>query len=313
MKILMTYRHDKDKACLLPLSVELEKLGYEPVFLNPDHGVDHDAGFALVSYLVPAESLRRQNWKGKLIYVEHGTGPLKGYGWRAHYDLYDYILMPGPLWIDRWKETNPEWGEKAEVGGFTKSDELLKLKIDREIMSKELGLDFSKPIILFAPTWGGNIKPYWGIHNLTHFSHFPNLFCIPHEADYPLISKYAPIAKHPTEKSNINKYLALADLLITDVSSVGNEFALLQKPVIHLELPEYPDCPNGFYIPSLDKEWKLGPRVKPSEVAATIPSLLDNPDMYKEDRDFWLSKCIDTKEGKANKIMANLIHGFITK
>ena len=77
------------------------------------------------------------------------------------------------------------------------------------------------------------------------FEGIPNVIIAPHSGDYNYARKFSAII--PKDKSNLNELIHLADIVVSEISSVIAEAALLDKPVIQLILPNYPGC-----FPTLD-------------------------------------------------------------
>ena len=98
----------------------------------------------------------------------------------------------------------------------------------------------NKPIILFAPSWGGKYSKEWGINNIKYFKDIDNLIVVPHPADYKIAKKFNAII--PNKEENINQFIHLADIVISEVSSVVAEACLLDKPVIQIILDKFPGC-----------------------------------------------------------------------
>jgi hypothetical protein len=90
-------------------------------------------------------------------------------------------------------------------------DALINGKIDRQKMIENLKLDADKPVVLFAPSWGGKYSKQSGIWNAELLKNIPNLIVVPHTQDYRYAKKLNAIL--PSEDEGINPYLQLADVI----------------------------------------------------------------------------------------------------
>ena len=120
--------------------------------------------------------------------------------------------------------------------GFPKSDELAKGKSTRDGVIGEFGLDPKEPVVIFAPSWDdrdakrkGTIDALPKIEKLG----LKNLLICVHEYDKTFKTLEG---KHIIKAPNKNRYLLAADLLIGDISSIMIEFALLNKPMVQIDM-----------------------------------------------------------------------------
>ena len=138
--------------------------------------------------------------------------------------------------------------------GYPKLDCLVDGTFSRDDVLNEIGIDPSRPTVLYAPTW----SPYSSLnamgedlvralvaagyavivklHDRSRDSEFKHSGGI----DWP--SRLEPILRAGSgwlaDGSDACPYLAAADVLITDHSSVGFEYLLLDRPIIRIEMPE---------------------------------------------------------------------------
>ncbi len=142
----------------------------------------------------------------------------------------------------------------AKLIGMPKLDCLVDGSLDRNSVLHSLGLNPAKPSVLYAPTW----SPYSSVNALglelverlgragyavmvklhdrsrdTEFIHSGGLDW--GERIKPILKKYEG---HLAQGNDVCPYLAAADVLITDHSSVGFEYLLLDRPVVRIEMPE---------------------------------------------------------------------------
>lgn len=180
--------------------------------------------------------------RGVKVQVFHGlAGEKKGhFRIRNYFDLY---LTQGPYFT--------EWFEKAAVKhrdfevketGWCKLDTLFQnheeYQQERKRILAERG---KKNLILYAPTFSPsltsaitkkeeifNLADQEDIHLMIKFHDLMNADVI---ADYKKLAATRSNVE-VIEDRNILKYLIMADLMISDTSSVVYEFILLNKPVI---------------------------------------------------------------------------------
>jgi len=162
----------------------------------------------------------------------------------------DYYFLVGPYMQRKFEENGLMQHDdpRAVSIGFPKTDRLMNGHLHRNMLYKQFGFDESKSVILYAPTGQK--------HN--------SLDTMGEEVIKQLIQrgKYNVLVKlhdHPKNKkidwaSKLSAYengrmrlvkdfdiipsLHLADLLITDASSVSSEYALVDRPMIFLDVPK---------------------------------------------------------------------------
>lgn len=260
----------------------------------------------VIAYDAPLRRLKRIGWKGKHIYIEHGLGPVKYYTYKYNFfHEASMLFYPGEIFKRKMEALNPSF-KGGLLGGYPKCDELVKLSVDRDRLCKLFNLNPSKPVILFAPSWGAKYGA--GILNVKYFNDIDNVISMPHPNDYKRAKKLN--VHFPPKESNINEILHLADIVVSDVSSIIAEAALVGKTVVQLELEEYPGCfpakesrkkgvwvseeiierensetdrsVRPFKVPYIDEDWNFGYSCKPEAIRETITFALQNPDKYKE-------------------------------
>lgn len=291
----------------------------------------------VIAFDEPLKRIQKSGWNGKYIYVEHGLGAMKYYTYKyKFFHLADLLFYPGEVFKRKMSVINPAFNNGL-LGGYPKIDDLLSMKIDRKSLLKKYKLNNTNPVILFVPTWGGKKNKNWGIRNARYFNNLPNVIIVPHSSDYPLAQKFDAVI--PDEKSNVNELIHLADIVVSDISSVLAEAALLGKPIIQIELETYPGCfPSKdsrkndtwieqsilekeeenakknyrpFKIAYLDEDWILGRTTKPENLDFAITQTLENPDEYTEQMSYWVSQSCWKADGKTCERMEKMISHFM--
>lgn len=180
--------------------------------------------------------------RGVKTQIFHGfAGEKKGHFRIRHY--FDLYLTQGPYFTNRFNELKEKHGNFEVVQtGWPKLDSYGLNKTVYESEKKELlkKYDTSK-IILYAPTFSPSLTSATvlleDIEKVATETGFLILVKFHDLMSVSLINTYKSLdKKHKNivfvEEKNIIKFLLLADLLISDTSSVIYEFLLLNKPVI---------------------------------------------------------------------------------
>jgi hypothetical protein len=201
--------------------------------------------------------------KYKILYA-HGLSSL-GFS-KNHDDIryvskYDYIFVTGPLQKKSLLLAQKRYGghlpELVEIG-FLRGDRLIrnKSKFDKKGYLKNLGLE-NKFTVLYAPTWGYFSSTKEWIDSISDICEQldTNLLIRLHPLMFREKSHWATGGIDWKDKlvsldqkyknirivsdDNVDENLLCADAMITDASSLGIEFMILEKPVIFLPCPEY--------------------------------------------------------------------------
>lgn len=181
-------------------------------------------------------------------------------------------------------------------------DEQQKIKAYDKLKQSNINLD-GKKIVLYAPTFRGNIKDA----KAPAFDY--DLFYEKFHKDYILLIKQHPFVKQPlsirkeydgeivdvTFNIDIEDLLMVADICITDYSSVVFEYSLMNRPILFYayDLASYYD-ERGFYYPY--EAFVPGPIVKTME--DLVEALLDidkfDYKTLKRFRETYMSGCDGT-------------------
>lgn len=145
-------------------------------------------------------------------------------------------------------------GSVARLIGMPKVDCLVDGSLDRDSVLRSLGLDPARRTVLYAPTW----TPYSSLNAMgeevvrqlaragytvivkLHDNSCDLLYSNSGGVDW--IARLGPILReaggHLAHGTSVSPYFVAADLLITDHSSVGFEYLLLDRPLVRIEMPE---------------------------------------------------------------------------
>ena len=182
--------------------------------------------------------------RGIKIQVFHGlAGEKKGHFRIRHY--FDLYLTPGPFFTKKFKQLALKHKDfKVLETGWSKLDiygnDLELYETDKLQLLKELS---AESIILYAPTFSPSLT---SANTLLH-----QIEVLAEDKKKVILIKFHDLMDQETVENykklttrisniqlitdrNIVKYLFIADLMISDTSSVVYEFLLLNKPVVTL-------------------------------------------------------------------------------
>lgn len=131
--------------------------------------------------------------------------------------------------------------------GFPKTDRLVDGSLDRDELLARHGLDGDRPVVLYAPTGERhNSMELMGeelIEKLGAVDRY-DLLVKPHDHPHSTTDWWDRLAPLETDhvrlvrERDVIQTLSIADLLITDASSVANEYTLLDRPIVFIDVPE---------------------------------------------------------------------------
>jgi hypothetical protein len=147
-----------------------------------------------------------------------------------------------------------ENSDAARLIGMPKLDCLVDGSLVRDEILVSLGIDPARRTVLYAPTWsahssvvsmGEELVQRLGeagyavivkLHDRSRDMEFVNSGGVDWGARLePLLQRYGGLL---ATGSNSSRYLPAADVMITDHSSVGFEYLLLDRPLIRIHVPE---------------------------------------------------------------------------
>lgn len=210
--------------------------------------------------------------------------------------------------------------------GMAKLDKLFDGSLQKQDIEKELGLPVGHfKYLLFAPTFNDELSAIPFVRErITEVIPDENTLLIIKlhgSAKKEYQEMYAGLVdKHPqviySDDSDISKFMILADVLISDVSSVIMEFAALDKPLILFDNPNQTNYQN--YNPD-DIEYKFrdhGIRVNNlEEMKLAVKRSFDNPVEFQRQRQFCAEQMIANKKGgnAAEMIIKSALSSFKEK
>lgn len=173
----------------------------------------------------------------------------------------DYLVMPNKFTADTFGDAY-YLRDLYEGYVLTVGSPRIDLSFqDNDEIRRELGIDFSKKTLLYAPTWRSDNEEMAEIANEVLMSLVNN-----YQDEYNILYKGHYLDKGETEKfSNIvevsneidtNKLLSIVDVLVTDYSSIFFDYLPLRRPIIFYmkDIERYEETRGLYDLGSLPGE-----------------------------------------------------------
>ncbi len=230
------------------------------------------------------------------VHTFHGIS-IKGKAFSDKVLAFDKLFLIGPYQRRRFVERGilAEDDSRFVPIGMPKTDAFFDGSIDRESYLRKFKLDPSRKTLLYAPTW----RPESSLNKMGEalirsMQASPwNLMVKLHDHSYEIKHGFDWARKLETlrapniaiiKEGNATPALFSADLLISDASSVANEYTLLDRPIVFIDVPELFEK----YRESIDLEgWgqSSGPVAKNvEELHQHIETSFGNPGSYAAQR-----------------------------
>lgn len=197
---------------------------------------------AHVSGYFPKDDLER-------VQLFHGVS-FRNMAVRRDVLVYDRLFLVGPYMRRLFTENQllRDRDPRLVNIGFPKLDRLVDGTLDRRAILGSVGLSGQRPVILYAPTGQrDNSLEHTGeamLERLRRTGAYDILIKLhdhPRDRGTDWAARLAPMLDEHTKlvrDFDVVPWLFCADLLITDASSVSNEYALLDRPMVFLDVPE---------------------------------------------------------------------------
>jgi glycosyltransferase involved in cell wall biosynthesis len=183
-------------------------------------------------------------------------------------------------------------GPRAALIGYPKVDCLVDGSLDRRAILHTLGLDPAAHTVLYAPTWSPhsslNLAGEAIIESLARLG--GNVIVKLHDRSYDRTERAsggidwrkriericAGFGVHVARGFDASPYLFAADALVTDHSSVGFEFMLLDRPIVVVHCPEL--LVSAKVNPSkIAALWSASDVIDASDTASAVRDALADP------------------------------------
>ena len=184
------------------------------------------------------------------IHIFHGVS-FKGGSISKEVFKYDKLFLYGEYQKRQFVERGilKEDDKRFEMIGMPKLDCLVDGSLDRKKIIAELQLNEKLPTLIYAPTWRHSSLETNGVEIIQILSKMNINFLIKlHDHSYDRGLTHIDWKKE-LEKLNtpnmriirdydICPYLYVSDILLSDASSVANEYTVLDKPIVFFDSPE---------------------------------------------------------------------------
>ena len=256
-----------------------------------------------------------ENMRIKEVQLWHGIG-FKGWKkersreYLIHATLY---LLNSDFSKETWiKEFNID-PNRIKVTGYARHDILINRSFDTKDIKREIGIPLDAKVILYAPTWEQHRKKksiyYWNDEKLREINAFcedENVYFVV-RAHHMLRTRYKqfegsrflylPMSKYP----DTMKLLAITDVLITDWSSIANDFIFLNRPTIFVDTPN--PFENDFRLKPEDRAGYI--LRKTNNIISVLKEALNEPEkfvsQYEKIRQRVLKKVCNKPDGKSTE------------
>ena len=233
------------------------------------HATKLISAYDFFKFLLPSDndfkSYNMKYMKSTRIFLQHGVSLNKANYYNKYINKYDYILA----------STNKELNMFIKEYNYDE-DKIIKIGLPRYDMLKDLSKDNVRKKILFMPTWRSelvslseeefkNTDYYNSINDLINDNEL-NRFIEENNLEFIVYLHYEMqifnkcfevdrknISFKSRNDSIVQQLLMEANLLITDYSSVGVDFAYLDKPVIFYQFSKH----NFHYDINREEDYTL--------------------------------------------------------
>jgi glycosyltransferase involved in cell wall biosynthesis len=242
----------------------------------------------------------------KRLHLFHGVAGK--YGLDAPVDIapliatFDRLMFVNKDRLTRYVDAGLVDGEspRAALIGYPKVDCLVDGSLDRDRIAASLGIDRQKPTVLYAPTW----SPHSSLNTLGEklirelASLEVNVLIKLHDRSLDATERGSggidwrerltqlcrDLRVHLAEAADASPYLYVADVLVTDHSSVGFEFMLLDRPIVVVNSPEL--LKHGRVNPQKAALLQSAAHVinSPDSLAETVKEALADPMRFSGER-----------------------------
>jgi hypothetical protein len=252
--------------------------------------------------------------KLKSVLMYHGTSDKVPRVPRQVANQFDYYLLSGPkneAKLSKAADISLDSPRLVRVGNWM-FDPVVQQNYDLATIRARFGIkDKSRPTILYAPTWGygGGTLLKYGPNFLKTIPQKYNLIVRPHYGETNYIQKLKKMVPHNLRKwvtfarpSHIfrNGYIdnmLIADLLISETSSMVYEYLIMRRPIIIAETKtdEVEMADDGMSVYHVADHYRDG-----DDILRMIQRNLDDKSL-PQDMESLLKKCFYFNDGKSTQ------------
>ena len=194
----------------------------------------------------PARRARRA------VQIFHGVS-FKGKMYTPNIRKFTDLFLIGEDMRRRYIERGlfPENSPAFHKIGMPKLDAFFDGSLDRGKILRELKVDPARPVVLYAPTWRPESSLYsHGLEFMKRCAREKQWTLVVKLHDWVWDPATNPVdwaraipeleceAVRFAREPNIVPYLFAADMLVSDASSVANEYLLLDRPIVWIDVPD---------------------------------------------------------------------------
>lgn len=272
-RILFTGYAPVHFVCFRPIYDRLRRLPGMEVFVSGEGAGDAERPDAHALYrpfripphhVLPLPTVRQQRFDlvfcahvsgyfpredGGRVQIFHGLS-FRNMAVRRDVLVYDHLFVTGPYMMRTFQEEQLLRAQDPRLVpiGFPKVDRLVDGTLDRAAILRRLGFSGRRPVVLYAPTGQrGNSLETVGeevIRRLRATGRYDLVIKLhdhPRDRSVDWARQLRPLFDRHTKlvrDFDIVPYLFVADLLISDASSVSSEYSLLDRPMVFLDVPD---------------------------------------------------------------------------
>lgn len=196
--------------------------------------------------MMPARRARRA------IQIFHGVS-FKGKMYTENIHRFSDIFLVGEDMRRRYVARGlfPEGSPAFHKIGMPKLDSFFDGSLDRAAILRAVGADPARPVVLYAPTWRPESSLYsHGVEFMKRCARQEGWTLLVKLHDWVWDPATNPVDWHKVipelegprvrfaREPNIVPYLFAADALVSDASSVANEYLLLDRPILWIDVPD---------------------------------------------------------------------------
>lgn len=277
----------------------------EQVYINTWHGVP-------TKYMGYDHAVER---------VENARGPARNF-LGADFLVSANEFMTDVMYKQAYKLDGLFNGKILEVG-HPRSDLLINADTNKVFKKlNNLGIKTDKKIILYAPTWKGNLYNQLE-YDVNEFKETVKKFSENiNQDEYRIYLRvhyflYKFLAQDPELKDilipftiDTNELLSVVDVLISDYSSIFFDFLVTGRPIVFYvpDLKEY-ESGRGLYVPVSTLPGIVSSSLE--EIATSLGAICENREeyceFYRPQWEYMVNWCIYNDDGMSTKRLINII------